>query len=1037
MARIVTTPQPSQVGLTLRVSATFCAAILALACSNESPEPSEETGGFISHVPGRANGDGDIALGDGSESPPSLDGNSGDGDAAGDGDGGDGDGDSPERAIAEADIIQLDGNLLYALSAYSGLSVVDLSDPSDLKLIGNHRSSGDPFEMYLEGSVAYVMYNSWYSYEYDDATESYTWQTTSRMRALDLTDPSNIQVLGDLEVPGQIADSRKVGDVIYLATHQSVGCWDCDAVANSRVTSFDVSDPSDFTPVDSEVFQTADGWQRSISVTSERIYISGFDWDARQNDGGTIDVVDISDPSGVMSKGATISIAGQIESRWQMDEFEETLRVVSQPGGWGTTNPPVVETFRVNSASDIVPLASLEMVLPRPEDLRSVRFDGARAFAITFEQTDPLFTFDLSDPANPLQLGELEIPGWVYHMEPRGDRIYALGFDDTSKTGSLHVSLFDVSDMENPVQMDRVNFGGDWGGFAEDQDRIHKAFNILMDEGLILVPFYGGSYDELSCSYNQESGIQLVDMTTDSLTLRGVAPQVGSARRALFHEGTLFGIGDNAVQAFDISDRDAPEKLDQLDVARNVSSIRLMGSTMLRFGSDWWTGQTVLDFASLNAVTSAEALGEIDLSSLEDGGADEFCSSEDGNYSYSYSNWANQVFVFGTRAFVPRYTYQEEQTGEKWTYLQTLEFLVVDISERSEPKLIGSFKVDPADYNNSENFAGIVKTESALLVGRRSPKQVINLFGEDSYTTSFHYDVIDMSSPEEPVVAGRFEVPSLLSDGGYGYGIEGCMLDGGWGWWGGYGTQSAIVSGDIVASQHEEPLSDDTGRVRYYLDRLDVSDPADPVLLSQVNIPGKLVHYDHSSGRIVTIDYLAEATPAATASACYERNNYQWVDYDDRKNTCYVYRRQLNVLDLEGDTAVLKDSRIIDNDAYASSIAVSNSHIFYQTFLWDNNGDAPPETVVTALTYDDAGEITRVGEAALPRTWYYGGSLVARDGRAFLTGDRDLTVFDATGDDLEMTTHEMGGYWCSQLEVKNDVAYCAMGEFGVQSFALD
>ncbi len=447
-----------------------------------------------------------------------------------------------------------------------------------------------------------------------------------------------------------------MGDVIYLATHEDGWCYGCDSVANSRVTSFNVSDPTNFSAVDSVVFQTEEGWQRSISVTTDRIYVSGFTWSGNQNQGGIIDVVDISDPAGELEKGASVEIAGQIESRWQMDEFEGTLRVVSQPGGWGTTTPPVVETFQINSSDEFVPLASLEMVLPRPEDLRSVRFDGERAFAITFERTDPLFTFDLSDPENPIQVGELEIPGWVYHMEPRGDRIYALGFDNTSEVGSLHVSLFDVSDMANPTQLDRVNFGGDWGGFAEDQDRIHKAFNILTKEGLILVPFSGGGYDESSCSYDLQSGIQLVDMTTETLTLRGVAPQVGSARRALFHEGTLFGIGDNAVQSFDITNRDKPAKLDQLDTARNVTSMSMLGDTMLRFGTDWWTNQNVLDFVRLSEVESAQPLGELDLAAIAGEDGQQTCSQEDGDYSYSNAYFSGQVYVHGNYAYVPRYS---------------------------------------------------------------------------------------------------------------------------------------------------------------------------------------------------------------------------------------------------------------------------------------------------------------------------------------------------------------------------------------------
>jgi hypothetical protein len=250
---------------------------------------------------------------------------------------------------------------------------------------------------------------------------------------------------------------------------------------------------------------------------------------------------------------------------------------------------------------DIEPLASLEVKLPRPEVLQSVRFDGERAYAITFERTDPLFTFDLSDPAEPKQLGELEIPGWVYHMEPRGDRLYAIGFDQEASQGSLHVSLFDVSNLNKPMMLDRVAFGGDWGYFGEDQDRVHKAFRLLDEHGLIVVPFSGWDYDDRACNGSYQSGIQLVDFTRNDLKLRGVAPQIGEARRALIHRDHLFGIGDDAVQTFDIRDRDQPKPVDTLETARVISSVRVLGDKVLRFGNDWWTERAALDVTHVDA----------------------------------------------------------------------------------------------------------------------------------------------------------------------------------------------------------------------------------------------------------------------------------------------------------------------------------------------------------------------------------------------------------------------------------------------------
>src|SRR4029079_7512378 len=100
-------------------------------------------------------------------------------------------------------------------------------------------------------------------------------------------------------------------------------------------------------------------------------------------------------------------------------------------------------------------------------------------YAITFNQTDPLFTIDLTDATHPTQKGELQIPGWMFHLEPRGNFILGLGLDRTDKTGNINVSLFDVADLTKPTLVKRVSFGPtnmyeDYqitnGVLAEDQD---------------------------------------------------------------------------------------------------------------------------------------------------------------------------------------------------------------------------------------------------------------------------------------------------------------------------------------------------------------------------------------------------------------------------------------------------------------------------------------------------------------------------------------------------------------------------------------
>jgi hypothetical protein len=951
------------------------------------------------------------------------------------------------RAISEADILQLSGDRLYALSRYNGLTVIDVSNPAQLRLEGTYRAAAEPFEMYVEDGLVYAMFNGWYSYVCDDATGACSWQSESRMQAIDTRDPANIRLLADVDVPGYISDSRRVGDVLYLATEQYGYCYGCESESNTTVSSFDVSDPTSFRLVDQLRLPSPEnqaGGGHSISVTDQRIYIAGYEYSTvnYQILPSSVQVVDISDASGALQEGTRFNVAGAIQNRWQMDEYDGTFRVISQPGGWGSNQPPVVQTFEVRSSNEIVPAGSLTVQLPRANEvLQSVRFDGTRAYAITAEQRDPLFTFDLSDVSAPRQLGQLEMPGWVYHMEPRGDRVFALGYDPANPDGALNVSLFDVSDLTQPQLLSRVAFGGDWGSFAEGQNQIHKAFSILPDQGLILVPYSGGSYDDVTCEYEYGSGIQLVDFTNDSLTRRGVAPQVGDARRALLHRDHLFGIGDNAVQSFDITDRDAPVATGQLDVARNVTTVRVLGDDLLRFGSDWSTNQTILDLTPIERASEAEPQAEIDLSAL---------FGEDAWSCSGGTSWSGQVFTRGDYAYVPRHSYRYDQ--QRGTSEQRLTLYIVDLSDRSAPRAVGSFALDPA--GDDTYITNVVQTDDALLVGRSQGYYNYDPSNGKSSSPRYFYDVIELSNPVAPTVASRFEVPESIAGGGWGRFYGDCSLDMGWGWYYG-GGNAELTDGNMVVSQHSVPVPGNPSQVKYYLDRIDVSDPYHPDMLPSINIPGSAIHFNSETNELVTLDYQETVESATDYSDCYAKGAWGW--FDTSPNVCHVTRRSLNSLVIEGDRAVRKSQLLLDRTRRTGNIAVSDNRIFYTTTNFQTSGGyavidvdtasgratpatPPPTSPVTLESLlMDGGQLTRLPSQELRRTPpdYYYGQLYARGERVFEIFDNTVTVID-TFDPAAPTrlSHELPIWGCQSLEVSGDTAYCAAGQRGVEVIDL-
>ncbi|XXX74279.1 beta-propeller domain-containing protein [Sorangium sp. So ce134] len=925
-------------------------------------------------------------------------------------------GDDPERAIVEADIIQVKDGKLYALSQYAGLSVIDISRRDRLSFLGRYQASGMPFEMYLRDGIVYAMFSSWTQYLYDADTGEYTYTDSSRIEALDVSDPEDIRLIGSFDLPGTISDSRIVGDVLYAVTQESNYCWGCASAPNTTVTSLAVGDPAEIKVVDKLSFSDNDpygfGWRRSVTVTQDRMYVSGIEWDGSDEGHSTIQVIDISDPGGDLVEGASVEAVGQIQSRWQMDEHEGVLRVVSQPGlRWNNAAQPGVQTFAVASSDELTPLGYTELRLPKPETLRSVRFDGDRAYAITAEQTDPLFTIDLSDPEHPAQLGELEMPGWVYHMEPRGDRVLALGFDNASAEGSLHVSLFDVSDLTAPTMLERIHFGGSWGNFAENQDRIHKAFTILDDLGTIFVPYSGWEQNGNNGCGTYKSGIQIIDFTADTLTKRGSAPARGQARRAFVHDERLFAVSDQEVGTFNIDDRDAPVEVADLTLTTIVSNTVVTGDLVVRMSADWWTSSPQLEIVPAADPGRIEPIGKLDLAALASG-------SEVDCYGYRLAD--ARIFAHGQYVYLLWPSYNAD-----WT--TTTRLAVVDLTDPESPR-IASQRALPFGSNAlySYGYYGAVVPTGDSVVQAGSTLVLRNTDDQHNYYDDYYDDserpapgepsleVLDLSDPSNPV----HRSVALPSGAGY------------------TGLQ---VDGTTVLTSHWVPLPEDPSRARFYLDRIDVSDPSSPVVRTPVNVPGSLLAFDGAAGRVLTVDYEPVEFEVPNSTRCY-REFAQNVDFQptnpqdwEGPGVCRGMSRAIKLLDVGSGSARLRDERPIDDGAGIWQVYVSDERVFMLTYLnyVVEDGEVPYGILAAGGLEEGSLELATKSFAELS----YGSPLLADGTRLLVTssGPPSIAVIDAS--DLDALTYETKGELSSyiyRVTLDGDRALCSLGHHGLE-----
>jgi hypothetical protein len=238
-----------------------------------------------------------------------------------------------------------------------------------------------------------------------------------------------------------------------------------------------------------------------------------------------------------------------------------------------------LETFSFPHPASAGPLGVVklgEVELGHGERLFATRFDGPRVYVVTYRQVDPLWVVDLSDPAHPRIAGELQVPGWSTYLHPLGDRLVTMGIDDVNGRRAS-VSLFDVHDAAAPRLLSRVSLGDHYSWSEANQNE--KAFRVLTEQGLILVPFEGTGGPQ----------VQLIDLQADSLQARGTIQHSFQPRRTTYHRDRVLSLSGLELLSVDVADRDHPQVKAEIELAWAVDQVFVQGDYLieLTFGSAW------------------------------------------------------------------------------------------------------------------------------------------------------------------------------------------------------------------------------------------------------------------------------------------------------------------------------------------------------------------------------------------------------------------------------------------------------------------
>ena len=276
----------------------------------------------------------------------------------------------------------------------------------------------------------------------------------------------------------------------------------------------------------------------TIYASTDYLYIAEsahdwwwFWWNEDHEDQLNLHMFDIQTPGETEYLGSG-RVEGQLHNQFSLSENDGYLRVATTSNMWARwwlEDPPESENhlFVLDLIDGVLDEVGHVGGIAAGERIFAARMVGDRGYMVTFEQVDPLFTLDLSDPYDPRVVGELEIPGFSTYIHPiANDKLLTIGVggDENGANWRTQISMFDVADFANPALSDveALVMEGDSWGWSEAMYE-HKAFQYWAPKGLLAIPLSTWDYSDDGYSY------------TSRLELVSVDPEGG----ALGHHGSI------------------------------------------------------------------------------------------------------------------------------------------------------------------------------------------------------------------------------------------------------------------------------------------------------------------------------------------------------------------------------------------------------------------------------------------------------------------------------------------------------------------
>ena len=427
------------------------------------------------------------------------------------------------QGVDEADKVKTDGDYIY----YVADSKVYIINAKDLKVISKVEYNNDkekfyPREIYIKENRLIILGNSTEYKEQEDNNKElnkyYGRISTSHFAkaiVYDITNKENPTELRQVSLDGNYSNSRMIGDNLYFIStkyayyyngmkddeilpllkdtasveqEKRIACTDIAYFEDTDNTSYMLIAGFNINNNGEVNIETFFGANDTVYCSEANLYIAQTVYkDGFFSSSCKSVLYKFNLDNSNIKLQCKAEVKGDLNDQFSMDEYEGNLRIATTDNySKNSTNQLYILDENLNQIGKVENLA-------KGEKIYSVRFVGKIGYVVTFKEVDPLFVIDLSDPTNPTVKGKLKIPGYSSYLHPYDEtHIIGIGYNTKSNgyggitNSSMKMSMFDVSDLENPKELFHVDIGDDYT-YSEITNN-HKALFYHKDKNLIGFP---------------------------------------------------------------------------------------------------------------------------------------------------------------------------------------------------------------------------------------------------------------------------------------------------------------------------------------------------------------------------------------------------------------------------------------------------------------------------------------------------------------------------------------------------------------------